>query len=130
MWPFRRGRKDDDADDMDVDTLLARANQASPPSVVFSEGRDGMGSFRMPVQDTFQITGRGLVATGRVESGSLSTGSEVRVMREGQVVATTTVTAIEQFRSRTDVATVGQDVGVLLGDLGTGSVTRGDVLTA
>ena len=124
MWPFRRGRK---PDDMDVETLLARANRASPPSVAFS---GGAGSFRMPVEDTFQITGRGLVATGRVEAGSLSTGSEVRVVRAGQVVATTTVTAIEQFRSRTDVATVGQDVGVLLGDLGTGSVARGDVLTA
>ena len=124
MWPFRRKRA---ADEMSVDTLLARANQASPPSVVFSGGK---GRFSMPVQDTFSIARRGLVATGRVEAGTLSTGMEVRVVRAGQVVATARVKAIEQFRTQTDTATVGQNVGVLLDGLGTGSVLRGDVLTA
>lgn len=124
MWPFRRKRA---ADEMSVDTLLARANQASPPSRVFS---GGMGSFTMPVEDTFSIARRGLVATGRIEAGTLSTGMEVRVVRAGQVVATAKVKAIEQFRAQTDTATIGQNVGVLLDGLGTGSVLRGDVLTA
>jgi translation elongation factor EF-Tu-like GTPase len=126
MWPFRRKRPED-ADDMSVDTLLAQANKASPPSVVFS---DGLGSFRMPVEDTFVITGRGLVATGRVESGTLSTGMEVRVVRDGHVVATTTVNGIEQFRKVTDTATTGENIGVLLKGLEGGVVSRGDVLTA
>lgn len=124
MWPFRRKRA---TDDMAVDTLLARANQASPPSVVFS---GGLGSFRMPVEDTFSISGRGLVATGRIEIGTLSTGMEVQVVRAGQVVGTAKVRAIEQFREQSDTATVGQNVGVLLDGLATGSVTRGDLLTA
>ena len=124
MWPFRRRRA---ADEMAVDTLLASANQASPPSAVFS---DGMGSFSMPVEDVFFISRRGLVATGRVQSGTLTTGVEVRVVRAGQVVATAKVTGIEQFRARADTATVGQNVGVLLDGLAREAVARGDVLRA
>jgi elongation factor Tu len=121
MWPFRGKR-----DDMAVESLLARANQASPPSPGFS---DDPGSFRMTVEDTFFITGRGLVATGRIEAGTLATGTVVRVMRAGQVVATTEVTGIEQFRTVRDTATVGENVGVLLKGLDKGLVTRDDVLT-
>ena len=124
MWPFRRRRA---ADEMAVETLLARANQASPPSVVFS---GATGRFTMQVEDTFSIARRGLVATGRVQEGSLSTGTELRIVRAGQVVGTAKVTGLEQFRSRVDTATVGQTVGVLLDGVGTGSVLRGDVLTA
>jgi translation elongation factor EF-Tu-like GTPase len=126
MWPFRR-KRDEVPDDMAVDSLLARANQASPPSAGFSEG---LGSFRMPVEDTFFINGRGLVATGRIESGTLTTGTEVRVVRAGQVVATAKVNGIEQFRTVTDTASTGQNVGVLLDALVKGTVARGDVLTA
>ncbi len=124
MWPFRRKRA---ADEMDVDTLLASANKLSPPSVAFS---DGMGSFSMPVEDVFFISRRGLVATGRVQAGTLTTGLEVRVVRAGQVVATAKAKAIEQFRAQADTATVGQNVGVLLDGLASGDVARGDVLRA
>jgi translation elongation factor EF-Tu-like GTPase len=128
MWPFRRRREVQD--DMAVDTLLARANQASPPSTVFTEPPADVGPFRMPVEDTFFISGRGLVATGRVEAGTLSVGAEVRVVRAGQVVAAAKVTGIEQFRKVTDTATAGQTIGVLLGGLAKELVSRGDVLTA
>jgi translation elongation factor EF-Tu-like GTPase len=130
MWPFRRQRGDSaqsSTDDMSVDTLLTRANQASPSSTGFS---DGTGAFRMTVEDVFFITGRGLVATGRIEAGTLITGTDVRIMRAGQVVATTEVSGIEQFRKVTDSAGVGENVGVLLKGLAKGTVARGDVLTA
>ena len=128
MWPFRRRRVvDPDADDMAVDTLLARANRDSPPSAAFSGGVPA--SFRMRVEDTFVITGRGLVATGRIEAGTVSEGTEVRVVRGDQVVAATTVSAIEQFRKQADTATVGENVGLLLG-VDKGVVVRGDLLTA
>jgi translation elongation factor EF-Tu-like GTPase len=122
MWPFRRRR-----DDMAVDTLLARANAASPQSAAFSAVP---GSFRMPVEDTFFIAGRGLVATGRVEAGTVSVGTEVRVVRAGEVVASATVSGIEQFRKVADSATVGQNIGVRLDSLDRTAVARGDVLTA
>ena len=128
MWPFRRGRDvDPDADDMAVETLLARAHRDSPPSATRASAVSG--SFRMVVEDTFVITGRGLVATGRIEAGTVSEGDEVRVMRGDQVVAATAVTAIEQFRKKSDSATVGENVGLLLG-VDKGVVVRGDLLVA
>lgn len=113
FWPF--GRKE--TSDKDVDVLRAEAVATSPA-----------GPFRMPVEDVFSITGRGTVATGRVESGRLEVGQEVDVVRNGEGVARTAVTGIEKFRSKLEVATPGENVGLLLRDLTKDQVQRGDVI--
>src|SRR3954470_25002773 len=102
LWPF--GRK---KDAMSVETLLAESDAATPLST-------GSEAFRLTVQDVFSIRGRGTVATGRVESGTVRVGLEVQVVRGGQVVANTKVTGVEEFRKVLDSATVGDNVGLLL----------------
>ena len=82
----------------------------------------------MPVEDVFQITGRGTVVTGEVASGAIRVGQTVRVLREGAPTADAVVTGIEQFRATLEEARAGELVGLLLGDLGQEHVARGDVL--
>jgi translation elongation factor EF-Tu-like GTPase len=132
LWPF--GRKK--ADDMSVETLLDRANAASPtgavptatPSSASEAGAVGDGTFRMPVEDIFSIQGRGTVVTGRVEAGTVRVGMQVNVVRDGGVATTTKVTGVEMFRKVLDSATVGDNVGLLLERLGREDVHQGDVL--
>ena len=131
LWPF--GRKE--TEDKDVDVLLAEARAASPPpSVSFDDpepapvGQAGDGTFRLPVDDVFMIAGRGTVVTGRVESGVVTNGQQVQVVRDGAVVATTKVNAIEQFRVVKDTATVGENVGLLLDGLTREQLKAGDVI--
>jgi elongation factor Tu len=112
-WPF--GRKA--TADRDVDVLLAQADAASPT-----------GRFRMGVEDVFTITGRGTVVTGRVESGRLTRGQRVEVVRDGAEVTTTEVTGIEKFRAALETATAGENVGLLLRDVERHQVQRGDVV--
>lgn len=82
--------------------------------------------FRLTVQDVFFIRNRGLVATGRIESGSLRVGDEVQI-NGGQQVR---VDGIEQFRKTVDEAGPGDNVGVLFRDLDKSQLGPGDVLTA
>ena len=82
--------------------------------------------FRMTIEDVFSIRGRGTVATGRVESGLLRVGDEVRV---NDTVAVT-VDGIEAFRKELTEANVGDNVGVLFRTLERIQLNRGDVLTA
>jgi elongation factor Tu len=82
--------------------------------------------FRMTIEDVFAIRGRGTVATGRVESGQLRVGDELRV--NGSF--TVTVDAIEAFRKKLDEATVGDNIGVLLKSVERSQLNRGDVLTS
>ncbi len=82
--------------------------------------------FRMIIEDVFAIRGRGTVATGRVESGQLRVGDELRV--NGSL--TVTVSAIEAFRKKLDEATVGDNIGVLLKSVERSQLNRGDVLTS
>ena len=136
LWPF--GRKK--ADDMSVETLLDRANAASPtgavptaapapaPASASGAGAAGDGTFRMPVEDIFSIQGRGTVVTGRVEAGTVRVGMQVNVVRDGGVATTTKVTGVEMFRKVLDSATVGDNVGLLLERLGREDVHQGDVL--
>lgn len=136
LWPF--GRKK--ADDMSVETLLDRANAASPtgavptaapapaPASASGAGVAGDGTFRMPVEDIFSIQGRGTVVTGRVEAGTVRVGMQVNVVRDGGVATTTKVTGVEMFRKVLDSATVGDNVGLLLERLGREDVHQGDVL--
>ena len=82
----------------------------------------------MAVEDVFSITGRGTVVTGKVESGSVRVGQAVRVLHAGAPGADAVVTGIEKFRATLEVASAGELVGLLLGDLGQEHVSRGDVL--
>jgi elongation factor Tu len=82
--------------------------------------------FRMTVQDVFFIRGRGVVATGRVESGQLRVGDNVQI-NGGPGVR---VDAIEAFRKRLDAATTGDNIGLLFSSLDRTEVTAGDVLTS
>lgn len=83
--------------------------------------------FRMRVEDVFAITGRGTVVTGKVETGYVRTGDYVCIAHGDQVI-TTTVTGIEMFRRLSDIATAGDNVGILLKGLGRDDVQKGDLL--
>ena len=82
--------------------------------------------FKMTVEDVFAIRNRGVVATGRVESGTLRVGDTVQI-NDGPGV---TVSAIEQFRKQRDEATAGENVGVLIKGIERAQLNRGDVLTS
>jgi len=82
--------------------------------------------FRMTVEDVFVIRNRGVVATGKVESGSLRVGDTVQI--DGSLEAT--VDAIEVFRKSIDQANVGDNIGVLFKKLEKSQLDRGSVLTA
>jgi elongation factor Tu len=83
--------------------------------------------FMMPVEDVFSITGRGTVATGRVESGKVSVGDEVEVIGIKDT-AKTTVTGVEMFRKLLDYAEAGDNIGALLRGMSRDDIERGQVL--
>jgi elongation factor Tu len=112
-WPF--GRK---ADDKSVETLLAEANVASPTP----------GGFRLPVEDVFMITGRGVVVTGRVQAGVGTVGLPVRIVRDGAAVATTKIRGIEAFRKTLESARAGENVGLLLEGMSREQLQAGDMV--
>ena len=89
--------------------------------------RDANKDFLMPVEDIFSITGRGTVATGRVEQGQLKVGDEVEIVGIKDT-ATTTVTGVEMFRKLLDYAQAGDNIGALLRGLSRDDVERGQVL--
>ena len=85
------------------------------------------GSGELVVEDVFTITGRGLVATGRVSAGVLRVGDPVSILRTRQPTAASEITGIEMFRKKTDEAPVGTAAGLLLKpsvDLARGDVIR------
>ncbi|HAJ70386.1 MAG: elongation factor Tu [Alkalibacterium sp.] len=89
--------------------------------------RDADRPFMMPVEDVFSITGRGTVATGRVESGQVSVGDEVEVIGIKDT-AKTTVTGVEMFRKLLDYAEAGDNIGALLRGMSRDDIERGQVL--
>ncbi|NLI68816.1 MAG: elongation factor Tu [Bacilli bacterium] len=84
--------------------------------------------FMMPVEDVFSITGRGTVATGRVERGRLEVGNEVEIIGLTEEPKKTTVTGIEMFRKLLDYAEAGDNIGALLRGISRDEVSRGQVL--
>ena len=84
--------------------------------------------FIMPVEDVFTITGRGTVATGRVERGQLRTGEEVAIIGLADESKKVVVTGIEMFRKILDYAEAGDNVGVLLRGVQRTDIQRGQVL--
>ena len=85
--------------------------------------------FLMPVEDVFTITGRGTVATGRVERGVLHLNEEVEIIGIKEEVQKTTVTGIEMFRELLDEAQAGDNIGALLRGIKREDIERGQVLT-
>ena len=84
--------------------------------------------FLMPVEDVFTITGRGTVATGRVERGQLKTGEEVEIIGLTDERKKTVVTGIEMFRKILDYAEAGDNIGALLRGIQRTEIERGQVL--
>ncbi len=84
--------------------------------------------FLMPVEDVFTITGRGTVATGRVERGQLKTGDEVEIVGLKEEKQKTVVTGIEMFRKILDYAEAGDNIGALLRGIQRSDIERGQVL--
>ena len=84
--------------------------------------------FLMPVEDVFTITGRGTVATGRVERGVLHLNEEVEIVGVKEEIKKTTVTGIEMFRKLLDEAQAGDNIGALLRGIKREEIQRGQVL--
>lgn len=84
--------------------------------------------FLMPVEDVFTITGRGTVATGRVERGQLNTGDEVEIVGLSDEKKKTVVTGIEMFRKILDYAEAGDNIGALLRGIQRAEIERGQVI--
>ena len=92
--------------------------------------RDNDKPFLMPVEDVFSITGRGTVATGRVERGVLKVGEEVELIGLTEEKRKITVTGIEMFRKLLDDAQTGDNIGALLRGVQRTEIQRGQVLAA
>ncbi|MDY6148870.1 MAG: elongation factor Tu [Porphyromonas sp.] len=90
--------------------------------------RDVDKPFLMPVEDVFSITGRGTVATGRIETGIVKVGDEVQLIGLGAEGRKTTVTGVEMFRKLLDQGEAGDNVGLLLRGVDKDEIKRGMVL--
>ena len=84
--------------------------------------------FLMPVEDVFSITGRGTVATGRIETGVIHTGDEVQIIGLGAEGLKSVVTGVEMFRKILDEGQVGDNVGLLLRGIDKNEIKRGMVI--
>jgi len=96
-------------------------------SFIPEPARDIDKPFLMPVEDVFSISGRGTVATGRIERGKVKVGEEIEVVGI-RATAKTTVTGVEMFRKLLDEGMAGDNVGVLLRGLKREDIERGQVL--
>jgi elongation factor Tu len=85
-------------------------------------------AFLMPVEDVFSITGRGTVATGRIETGVINSGDSVEIMGMQTEKLTSTVTGVEMFRKILDRGEAGDNVGLLLRGIDKESIRRGMVI--
>jgi elongation factor Tu len=90
--------------------------------------RDTAKPFLMPVEDVFTITGRGTVATGRIETGVANTGDPVEIIGMGAEKLTSTITGVEMFRKILDRGEAGDNVGLLLRGIDKESIKRGMVI--
>jgi elongation factor Tu len=90
--------------------------------------RDTDKPFMMPVEDVFSITGRGTVATGRVERGQVKVGDVVEIVGFTEEPKSTTVTGVEMFRKLLDFAEAGDNIGALLRGVAREEIERGQVL--
>ena len=92
--------------------------------------RDVEKPFLMPVEDVFTITGRGTVATGRIETGVINSNDAVEIIGMGEEKLTSTVTGVEMFRKILDYGEAGDNVGLLLRGIEKKDIRRGMVICA
>ena len=90
--------------------------------------RDRDKPFLMPIEDVFSITGRGTVATGRIETGVANTGEAVEIIGFGDEKLTSTITGVEMFRKILDTGEAGDNVGILLRGIEKSEIRRGMVI--
>ena len=90
--------------------------------------RDNEKDFLMPIEDVFSITGRGTVATGRIETGVANTGDPVDIIGFGEEKMSSTVTGVEMFRKILDRGEAGDNVGILLRGIEKKDIRRGMVI--
>ena len=90
--------------------------------------RDNEKPFLMPIEDVFSITGRGTVATGRIETGVANTGDPVEIIGFGDEKLTSTITGVEMFRKILDRGEAGDNVGILLRGIEKTDIRRGMVI--
>jgi elongation factor Tu len=90
--------------------------------------RDKDKDFLMPIEDVFTITGRGTVATGRIETGVINTGDPVDIIGFGDEKLSSTITGVEMFRKILDTGEAGDNVGLLLRGIEKTDIRRGMVI--
>ncbi len=118
-----------DAGAQDKIRELMAAVDADIPEPVRDVDKD----FLMPVEDVFSITGRGTVATGRIERGVINTGNPVEIvglMKEGEKPLTSTITGVEMFRKILTRGEAGDNAGLLLRGIDKDDIKRGMVICA
>ncbi len=106
--------------------LMAAVDEQIPEPV-----RDVDKDFLMPIEDVFSITGRGTVATGRIERGVINTGDPVEIigmMAEGEKPLTSTITGVEMFRKILERGEAGDNAGLLLRGIDKNEIKRGMVI--
>jgi len=106
-----------------VDELMAAVDSWIPEPT-----RDNEKPFLMPIEDVFTITGRGTVATGRIETGVANTGDSVDIIGMGAEKLASTVTGVEMFRKILDRGEAGDNVGILLRGIEKTDIKRGMVI--
>ncbi|MBW7675841.1 elongation factor Tu [Chryseobacterium chendengshani] len=117
------GAKTDDQWFKSVEQLMDAVDEwiEQPP-------RDTDKPFLMPIEDVFSITGRGTVATGRIEAGIINTGDPVDIIGMGDEKLTSTITGVEMFRKILDRGEAGDNVGLLLRGIEKTDIKRGMVI--
>ena len=105
-----------------------RELMAAVDSYIPTPERDSDKTFLMPVEDVFSITGRGTVATGRVERGTIKVQDSVEIVGLTDEIRTVVVTGVEMFRKLLDQAIAGDNIGVLLRGVQRNEIERGQVL--
>ena len=109
-----------------VDTVMKLME--SVDSYIPEPVRDNAKDFLMPIEDVFTITGRGTVATGRIETGVANTGDAVDIVGMGAEKLGSTVTGVEMFRKILDRGEAGDNVGILLRGIEKSDIKRGMVI--
>ncbi|WP_455149959.1 elongation factor Tu [Capnocytophaga sp.] len=109
-----------------VDTVLALMDAVD--KYIELPTRDIDKPFLMPIEDVFTITGRGTVATGRIETGVAKTGEAVEIIGMGAEKLTSTITGVEMFRKILDRGEAGDNVGLLLRGIDKKDIKRGMVI--
>ncbi|GEN78079.1 MULTISPECIES: elongation factor Tu [Chryseobacterium] len=117
------GAKTDDQWFKSVETLMDAVDEW-----IEEPTRDTDKPFLMPIEDVFSITGRGTVATGRIEAGIINTGDPVDIVGMGDEKLTSTITGVEMFRKILDRGEAGDNVGLLLRGIEKTDIKRGMVI--